>query len=214
MKSLRKQKIVLAFLISAVFFFPNLLSSVVFSIYIGTGHTIDLATAFSVIIFFDLIIDPMINFPLMISSFVDFSVSMARIQDFLSQKEIDVDKLINKEQNNEFSIQIKNQSFSWGVKENEEEEEKIETTEKKVNEEFQEPLIKDDIENSDQKNDVQTLGQLVTLKQIDLKVKQGEFICVIGSVGSGKSSLLNTIIGDMLYVSPKVITKYGSTQGF
>lgn len=150
----------------------------------------------------------------MISSFVDFSVSMARIQDFLSQKEIDVDKLINKEQNNEFSIQIKNQSFSWGVKENEKEEEKIETTEKKVNEEFQEPLIKDDIENSDQKNDVQTLGQLVTLKQIDLKVKQGEFICVIGSVGSGKSSLLNTIIGDMLYVSPKVITKYGSTQGF
>jgi len=60
------------------------LSSVVFSVYIGTGHTIDLATAFSVIIFFDLIIEPMVNFPLMISSFVDFSVSMARIQDFLS----------------------------------------------------------------------------------------------------------------------------------
>jgi len=84
LKSLRKQKIVLTFLISAVFFFPNLLSTVTFCVYIGTGHTIDLATAFSVIIFFDLIIEPMVNFPLMISSFVDFSVSMARIQDFLS----------------------------------------------------------------------------------------------------------------------------------
>lgn len=64
--------IALALLITAMLFFPNILSSVVFSIYIGTGHSIDLATAFSIIIFFDLIIDPMINFPMMITAFVDF----------------------------------------------------------------------------------------------------------------------------------------------
>ena len=101
---MRQLRIILAFLISAVFFFPNLLSTVVFSVFIGTGHKIDLATAFSVIIFFDLIIDPMINFPLMISSFVDFNVSMTRIQEYLSQKEINVDKLIKKEENDEYAI--------------------------------------------------------------------------------------------------------------
>lgn len=68
-----------AFLITAVFFFPNLLSSTVFAVFIGTGHKIDLATAFSVIIYFDLIIDPMINVPMMISSFFEFNVSMNRI---------------------------------------------------------------------------------------------------------------------------------------
>jgi ABC-type multidrug transport system fused ATPase/permease subunit len=102
---------------SAAHFFPNLLSSVVFSVFIGTGHTIDLATAFSVIVYFDLIIDPMRNFPMTISSFIDFSVSMGRIQEFLSLKEINVEKLINKEENNEYSVQINNHSFSWGVKE-------------------------------------------------------------------------------------------------
>lgn len=43
---------------------------------------------------------------------------------------------------------------------------------------------------------------LVNLSNIDLKVRKGEFICVIGDVGSGKSSLLSAIIGDMIYLSP------------
>jgi len=136
-------------MMTACYFFPNLLSSVVFSVFIGTGHKIDLATSFSVIIFFDLIIEPMLSLPHIISSFFEFSVSMARIQEFLSQKEINVEKLINKEENNEYSIQIKNHCFSWGIKEKE--EEKKESTnkkeDKKVSAEFQEPLIDEDIEN-------------------------------------------------------------------
>ena len=46
-----------------------------------------------------------------------------------------------------------------------------------------------------------------------LKVKKGEFLCVIGDVGSGKSSLLNTLIGDLLYVSPELISKHGGAEG-
>ena len=54
---------------------------------------------------------------------------------------------------------------------------------------------------------------MITLKEIDLKVKKGEFICVIGNVGSGKSSLLNAVIGDLLYVSPQILDKYGQAEG-
>lgn len=43
------------------------------------------------------------------------------------------------------------------------------------------------------------LPDYVVLKEIDLKIKQGEFVTIIGDVGSGKSSLMNAIIGDMLY---------------
>jgi ABC-type lipoprotein export system ATPase subunit len=46
----------------------------------------------------------------------------------------------------------------------------------------------------DQDNDI-------TLKDIHLQVKQGEFICVMGDVASGKSSLLHAILGDMLYIT-------------
>jgi ABC-type uncharacterized transport system ATPase component len=41
----------------------------------------------------------------------------------------------------------------------------------------------------------------MTLNNLDLNLKKGEFVCIIGDVGSGKSSLLNAVIGDMIYLS-------------
>ena len=45
-----------------------------------------------------------------------------------------------------------------------------------------------------------TLENIITLKDIDLKVKKGQFVVIIGDTGSGKSNLLNTIIGEMIYL--------------
>lgn len=39
----------------------------------------------------------------------------------------------------------------------------------------------------------------MALKNINLQVKQGELLCIVGDVGAGKSSLLSALIGDMLY---------------
>ena len=36
-------------------------------------------------------------------------------------------------------------------------------------------------------------------------MKQGEFVCVIGDIGSGKSSLLSALIGDMWCMETAVI---------
>lgn len=44
-----------AFMITSLYFFPSILSSVVLSTYIGTGHTIDLSTTFTVLVFFNMI---------------------------------------------------------------------------------------------------------------------------------------------------------------
>jgi len=43
-------------------------------------------------------------------------------------------------------------------------------------------------------------------------VRKGEFICLIGDVGSGKSSLLNAINGDMIYVSDQMIKEMSSQK--
>eukprot|EP00127_Corallochytrium_limacisporum_P007530 Clim_evm52s253 gene=Clim_evmTU52s253 len=45
------------------------------------------------------------------------------------------------------------------------------------------------------------------LKDINLNVKPGEIVAVIGSVGSGKSSLLNAILGDMIKVNGQVVQR-------
>ena len=34
-------------------------------------------------------------------------------------------------------------------------------------------------------------------------------MCIIGDVGSGKSSFLNSIIGDLLYMDPSLVEKHG-----
>lgn len=59
----------------------------------------------------------------------------------------------------------------------------------------------------------QTLDGVITLKEIEFEAKQGEFVCVIGDVGSGKSSLLSALNGDMLYASKRLIKKYAGTEG-
>ena len=38
------------------------------------------------------------------------------------------------------------------------------------------------------------------LQDIKFEVKEGEFIQIVGEVGSGKSSLLQAIIGELIYV--------------
>lgn len=42
------------------------------------------------------------------------------------------------------------------------------------------------------------------LENINLEIKKGELVCIVGKVGSGKTSLLSGIIGEMKKVSGKV----------
>jgi ABC-type nitrate/sulfonate/bicarbonate transport system ATPase subunit len=56
------------------------------------------------------------------------------------------------------------------------------------------------------------LKDFVNLRKIDLKVKKGEFVCIIGDVGSGKSSLLSAIIGDMIYLPRNEIDVFGGEE--
>jgi ABC-type lipoprotein export system ATPase subunit len=50
------------------------------------------------------------------------------------------------------------------------------------------------------------------LKNIDLEIQSGEFVCIIGDVGSGKTSLLSSIIGDMMYVSDNQVKELGGLE--
>lgn len=108
----------LAFVITSLYFFPNILSSVVFSTYIGTGHRLDLATAFTCLVFFDIIKDPIRQLPLFISSFIQFKVSMNRIQRYIDITEVPFECLVNKQDVSESNpaISITSSSFSWGIK--------------------------------------------------------------------------------------------------
>lgn len=57
------------------------------------------------------------------------------------------------------------------------------------------------------KGQQQRLEDFLTLKNLEIKIKKGEFVCIIGDVGAGKSSLLNAIIGELMYTTPEFYEK-------
>mmetsp|Transcript_20481 Transcript_20481/g.27669 ORF Transcript_20481/g.27669 Transcript_20481/m.27669 type:complete len:155 (-) Transcript_20481:621-1085(-) len=56
------------------------------------------------------------------------------------------------------------------------------------------------------------LKKFITLRDVRLSIKKGEFISIIGDVGSGKSSLLQAIIGDLIYVPQSEIDEFGGLE--
>ena len=52
------------------------------------------------------------------------------------------------------------------------------------------------------------------MKNLDFKIKKGEFICVIGAIGSGKSSLLSAIIGELLGCTQQQIDSFNPYQEY
>jgi ABC-type multidrug transport system fused ATPase/permease subunit len=229
---------------SALFFLPSILSSVVMATYIGTGHSIDLSTTFTVLVLLNIIKEPIKQLPYFLQSFISFRVSMKRIQQFLDIREVPLDCLVSAHANlveNELAVKISKKSFSWGVKHKEpatksshqKKSDKAKSKRSKMHRVDTETTldmsmyvfttmreaIEDCDVNSDEEPDAeeeqqipQTLDGVITLKEIEFEAKQGEFVCIIGDVGSGKSSLLSALNGDMLYASRRLIKSYAGAE--
>jgi ABC-type polysaccharide/polyol phosphate transport system ATPase subunit len=50
-----------------------------------------------------------------------------------------------------------------------------------------------------------TISDCLDLKDVEFKVKKGEFVVLAGKVGSGKSNLINAICGNMIYLPKEVL---------
>ena len=82
-------------LITNLYFFPQILSGVVFAFYIGFGGQLSLDVAFTVITILNMIKDPLRALPLFVGQLIEFRVAMRRIQDFLMVEEINTSMVAN-----------------------------------------------------------------------------------------------------------------------
>ena len=108
------------------------------------------------------------------------------------------------------AIKITNGNFFWGLEGKNSDKNSVQSViiqQDSISEEKNEPLIQKPEERSEG-----TVESLITLKDINIEIKHGEFVCIIGDVGSGKSSLLSAIIGDMLYVDHKFLEKHSDRK--
>lgn len=119
-----------------------------------------------------------------------------------------------------YSIQVSKSSFFWGIDEDfgdsdSDSDEKVEesSTDEKgkiCDKSINNQSTDSSNEGSDaEDDDLETLNKKITLKDIHLNIKKNEFVAIIGDVGSGKSSLLSTLLGETSYVPQSIIDQYG-----
>lgn len=207
-------------------FLPNLMSSLCFICYLGfgVGSKFELPDVMEMLILFEWIRGALHHALNMRQQIADLQICIRRIQDYLAQDEVSVQEIISSTdkaaKDSEYAVRINNQSFSWGLQTQDVDEMfdrmnkelKGLSDEKKSKEQLREELEAKQKKDAELKKQ-RKLDNIVCLKDVDLHIKKGQFVCIIGKVGSGKSSLLNAMIGDLLPVPKKVIESYKGAEG-
>jgi ATP-binding cassette, subfamily C (CFTR/MRP), member 1 len=165
--------------------------------------------------YFQVLQGSLIMFPSLISVIINYFVSLKRVTNFLNAEEIKKIK-ISEDLNNEkkYSILINECTFKWDPiknksnKKNKLSKKKTNKNEKTVNEvEMNETITEEEriiklklqIEEEKKKKEEEKSNYEKEFKLInlDMKIEKSKLIFVIGEVGSGKSSLLQALIGEM-----------------
>ncbi|XP_078489925.1 ATP-binding cassette sub-family C member 10-like isoform X1 [Ciona intestinalis] len=149
---------------------PVLITLLTFSIYSVTGHQLTAAQVFTVVALINMLIFPLNAFPWVINGLMEAWTSLERLEDFLSLPDQHLDHYFNiqSSQNTGEIVKIDSGCFSWNLPPDDARG------------------MEDQYEDKDQ-----------MLKNLNISIKEGELVGVMGCVGSGKSSLLSAISGGM-----------------
>ncbi|XP_052041364.1 ATP-binding cassette sub-family C member 2 [Apodemus sylvaticus] len=158
-----------ALLIFILHLTPILVSVITFSVYVlvDSNNILDAEKAFTSITLFNILRFPLSMFPMVISSILQASVSVDRLERYLGGDDLD-SSAIHHVSNFDKAVQFSEASFTWDR----------------------------DLE--------------ATIQGVNLDIKPGQLVAVVGTVGSGKSSLVSAMLGEMENVHGHITIK-GST---
>ncbi|KAJ4474310.1 multidrug resistance-associated ABC transporter [Lentinula aciculospora] len=220
-------------LIAMMTFIPILASVLSFITYALTGHDLDVATIFTSLQFFNIIQLPLIMLPVTLASLSDLFVAITRISAFLVAEERPAAYAIKLDEYSDNGVECKG-DFAWDVSSGnrdskaEQTEDVAATLNVKKEEAERKQEKKAEKRAKRAKEEVDTLilpmsdpGQPVPdtfpsvppepppdqpfqLKDLDLTIRKGAFVAIVGRVGSGKSSILQALTGEMRKSSGEV----------
>lgn len=158
---------------------PALTATLAFITYALTDSALSPAIVFSSSALFVSLRTPLIFLPTALQGCSDSAAALRRIQKYLLTEEIE-DYPLQSEL--EPAAEVRRATFAWDLSE------------------YEDPTEKQNDTNVVALPTGEMARSKFQLKQIDLTIRRGELLAVIGSVGSGKSSLISALAGDMTKV--------------
>ncbi|KAM6186730.1 ATP-binding cassette sub-family C member 2 [Rhynchocyon petersi] len=145
---------------------PILVSVTTFSVYVlvDSNNVLDAQKAFTSITLFNILRFPLGMLPMVISSLLQASVSIERLEQYLGGDDLDT-SAIRHSASSDKAVQFSEASFTWD-------------------------------------KDTGT-----TIRDVNLDILPGHLVAVVGSVGSGKTSLMSAILGEMEHVHGHITIK-------
>ncbi|KAI8827837.1 P-loop containing nucleoside triphosphate hydrolase protein [Chytriomyces cf. hyalinus JEL632] len=205
-----RRSVLMAYVMTQGFAIPILCSCVTFIIY-GSLNVLNPANIFSAMSWFNQLRMPLFMLPMLLNTFAEFNVALRRIEALLLASEVETTKVTDN--NAKYAISIENGEFEWtgevyahgldkpdpltpgkGGKPGAGKPGAGKPAAKAGAAAAQEPAVVSESE-----------VKISSLKGINLNIERGSLVAVVGAVGSGKSSLLNALIGEMRTIQGSVV---------
>jgi len=185
---------------------PIMVSLSSFGLYVTVaGHTLDTTTALTALVLFELIKMPLLMIPLFLNLGIECSVALERIRNFLMAPNFERPKRLTNEGDSTSSnddraiIDIKGATFSYQrITHKKKQSTQLNQLDKSEQEVL---LVKDNAQYGSTDLNSEQFEKTLTLRNINFQCYAGEFVAIVGEVGSGKTSLLKAILGEMQKVS-------------
>lgn len=192
--------------------FASMLSFITYSL---SHHALDPAPIFSSLALFNALRMPLNLLPLVIGQVIDAWASLGRIQDYMLAEEQDDDFIWDMESKSAVSMQ--SASFTWERTVTHDPEKagpqtKAQIKDAKKAEKAAKARKSIDVDGGIDSSSTLTVQEPFRLHEMDFSFGRNELIAVIGGVGSGKSSLLAALAGDMRRTSGSVTL--GASRAF
>nr|ASS36022.1 ABCC10 [Samia ricini] len=177
---------------------PVLVAALTLGTHALRAQPLDAATVFTTVALINMLIAPLNAFPWVLNGLTEAWVSIKRIQKLLDLPDMDMEYYydkVNTNRDEDKIIIIKNASFAW-AKPSKHKRKPVKTKKNKGKRKMSTMNIQR--HDSTSSSDPGVQEESFTLKDISLEIGKEELIGITGPVGSGKTSLLHAIIGEMI----------------